>query len=124
MCSVVCSIILQRILGLFLLKNFTDSLLFSQQSSRYMKVHWNPVVTGGLFLSEALCTSTSTWNCFTLFPYICLRKSCDLLFTQTATTAEPHRIFQTVYTAHKIILLYNNPVDTLWKKTLTSCLGS
>lgn len=48
-------------------KIFLSSLLFSQQSSRYMKVPWNPVVTGGLFLSDALCT-TSTWNSITSFP--------------------------------------------------------
>lgn len=68
LCSVLCSIVRQRILGLFLLQNlylqpFVQSAEFKTHESAL-----EPVVTGGPFLSDALCTSINTWNCITSFP--------------------------------------------------------
>lgn len=123
LCSVVCSIILQRILGLFLLQNlylqpFVQSAEFKIYESALEPCGHRWTISFRYFLYY------KHMEFYHLFPYNCLRKSCDLLFTQTASTAQPYRISQIVYTAHIIILLFNNPADTLWKKTFTSCLGS
>lgn len=106
-------------------KIFIYSLLFSQQNSRYMKVHWNPVVTGGQFLSDALCTSTSIWNCITSFPTSASGKEVVICSSHKLLLQHSHtESLSDCLCSSQIILLFNNPADTLWKKTLTSCLGS
>lgn len=96
LCSVVCSIILQRLLGLFLLQN-----LYLQpfvQSAEF-KIHESALEPCGHRWTVSFRCSLyyKHMEFHHLFPHICFRKSCDLLFTQTATTAQSHRISLRLY---------------------------
>lgn len=119
--------ILQKIFGLFLLQS-SYSLLFSQQGSRYMKLEWNPEVTGWLFLSAAPLTYSSQavahWIASPLSLHLPQEKLWSVLRTNCYYSVATQNLSQIVYTAHKIVLIFNSPTHTMWKKTFISCLGS
>lgn len=52
------------------------------------------------------------------------KKLSSALHTNCYYSTATQNLSQIVHTAHKIILLFSNPADTLWKKTFTSCLVS
>lgn len=56
--------------------------------------------------------------------YLPQEKLWSALHTNCYYSTATQNLSQIVYTVHIIILLLNNPADTLWKKTFTSYLGS
>lgn len=126
LCSVVFSIILQRILGLFLPQNlylqpFAQSAEFQIHKSSLEPCGHRWAISFRMLSVQVLPHGIASHLSLHLPQE---KKFWSVLHTNCYYSTATHNLSQTAYTAHKIILLFNDPTDTLWKKTFTSCLGS
>lgn len=124
-CSVVCSVILQRVLGLFLLQNLYLQLFAVsrvQDTWKCTGILWSQVDYFFQMLSVQILAHGIASPLSLHLPQE--KKLWSALHTSCCYSTATQNLSQIVYIAHKIILIFNSLTDILWKKTFASCLGS